>query len=53
MFLLYFSYLQKFQKDQRLITMSSIKLKCLNFKFLLLFKIMYKNEFIDQIINNI
>ena len=42
--------LENFPKDQRYIIMSSIK--CLNFKFLQS-KIMHKNKFMDQIVNNI
>ena len=45
-----FSILAKFQKYQRSIAI--LLNKCLNFKFLWS-KIMNKNKFIDQIVNNI
>ena len=50
-FFLVSSILAKFQEDQRLIAMSSIK--CSNFEFLFSLKLYTKNMFIDQIVNNI
>ena len=48
--LIIFFTLTKFQEYQKSITLSSIK--CLNFKFLWS-KVMHKNKFINQIVNNI